>query len=80
MPQFLPELAQKDGLTAGFESFQAIDSGKTKVSQDEAGDWATGEAARGAKTCLKMKPGWKQASKQLEVGFEAGPDGLGYRN
>ena len=29
--------------------------------------------------CLKMKPGWKQASKQLETGFKAGPGGLGYR-
>ena len=57
---FRPQLAQRDGLKAGFESFKAMDVVKRK--------------------CLKMKPGWKQASKQLEAGFEAGPGGLGYRN
>ena len=53
--------------------------------------WRKGTASRQAskasrlwivvkRKCLKMKPGWKQASKQLEAGFEAGPGGLGYRN
>ena len=50
-----PQLAQRDGLKAGFKSFKARDCGKRKMSQDEA----------------------KQASKQLEAGFEAGPCGLG---
>ena len=57
---FRPQLAQRDGLKAGFESFKAWIVVKRK--------------------CLKMKPGWKQASKQLEASFEAGPGGLGYRN
>ena len=34
---FRPQLAQRDRLKAGFESFKAMDCGKTKMSQDEAG-------------------------------------------
>ena len=33
---FRPQLAQRDRLQAGFESFKAMDCGKPKMSQDEA--------------------------------------------
>ena len=33
---FRPQLAQRDGLQAGFESFKAMDCGNTKMCQNEA--------------------------------------------
>ena len=40
-------MAQRDGLKAGFESFKAMDCGKTNMSQDEARLEAGFKATRG---------------------------------